>query len=120
MGHNSQYVRFSGNGRSENASYTVAMQSKEGDNSGMSAPYVFIPSGVSEVSSENADIRFDSASRVVSAGDGALRITLYDTDGRIVAGARGAQLSVDGLPAGLYVVAVTYADRILPAKLVIR
>lgn len=104
----------------ENASYTVAMQSKEGDNSGMSAPYVFIPSGVSEVSSENADIRFDSASRVVSAGDGALRITLYDTDGRIVAGARGAQLSVDGLPAGLYVVAVTYADRILPAKLVIR
>lgn len=104
----------------ENSSYTVAIQSKTGENSAMSAPYVLLPGGIADVTRENAAISFDSASHVVSAGQDALRITLYDTEGRIVASSDGNSLSVAGVTSGMYVVTVSYPGKILPAKLLVR
>lgn len=103
----------------DGASYTVSMQSKEGENSAMSAPFVLSTGGISDATNRDADVRFDMAARVITA-EGAQRIALYGMDGRMAAEAIGSNVSVNGLPSGVYVVVVNYADKTQSAKLVVR
>lgn len=113
-------TRFLDHSPLDHASYRVSMQSKDGENSSMSDPFEFGSDNVCMLREGKANIHFDASTGILSGDNDILRITLYNTDGRVMASVADNQLRLAGIPSGLYVAAITYADKILSAKIIIR
>lgn len=74
--------------------------------------------GVVAVESLNNGIYLNAAKQVVA--DGAVKVAVYDLNGRTVATANAATVDAEGLAQGVYVVRATYADGEVKAAKVVR
>lgn len=102
----------------DNASYRVGAYAANGEISELSEAFVLVSTGVVSVAGENSGLMFDGS--IVTANEDALRLTVFTTEGCALATSEGNTVSVENLPAGIYIVGVEFADRMESAKLMIR
>lgn len=111
-------TRFNDNAAYDNASYQVMAYSANGEISELSEAFTLVATGIIPVSGNRAEVMSDG--KYLYASTEAVRMTVINTDGRVMSSAAGNTVSVEGLPDGIYLITVEFPDRMESVKTIVR
>lgn len=114
-------TRFTDNAPVDNACYEVVAYYLDGTKSDASEEFCLgYLDGISSAVLGDVTIRYDLGQGIVSIDGRFDRVVLYNINGQPVATTRGNVLSVNSLPAGVYVINVESGDSVRTQKIVVR